>query len=227
MIALLTTVGVTAASLAFYASKTRYALRGYVVLMMILVTALGGKMVDYFGVTSNVGCVFYAAAIVAQARITLRYGTKVAWSTTLRAITALVVSLLLAAAVSALPVHGDAQFSYAQRIITESMLKLVAPSFFAFLASQFALICVVGAIKTRWSRLATLDAASRSAQALTIIPAVVVAQVVDSFVFFPSAFHELSLSAGMLTLVVNGLLVKTVLTLLFAPIVIFVKESDQ
>lgn len=171
-----------------------YRMRGLIALNMVLISLFAPKLFEYHGFISNVGNVFYAAVMIMQTYIFMQYGHKAAVSTIRMTLFSLVSVLALVYAMSIVPaVAGNEVFSAAVSQVTNFSLETIFASFFAFVIGQSVLVYF-------------LDKTNPAV-------AIIVAQFVDTVIFFPIAF---SYSPALLGIMITGFIFKVLLTPILA-----------
>lgn len=115
-------------------------LHGFVVLNMLMIPVLGGKFVTVFGMTSNIGNLFYAFTCAAQVVLCVVRESKAILNIS-RSLFAVIFFLIFSQLVVALPVLSfNENFASAlARVFTPAPVVIVA-SFLAFVVSQTFLV---------------------------------------------------------------------------------------
>jgi uncharacterized integral membrane protein (TIGR00697 family) len=194
------------AGLIAYASASLYRLRGLVVINMVLITLLAAKQIEVLGFTSNLGNALYVGVMTAQT-ITLAAGRRdVALGNKATCYFALLAVVLLGGAVGFAPVvPGNESLAFAIDAVTGFAPRVVVASFLAFALSQYVLIH-------------GFDYLGRWPLAWRCLAIQIVAQGVDSAVFFPCAFLNDSNGGAVIEMALTGFAVKVALTALLLPL---------
>lgn len=154
-----------------------YRLRGIcVVLNMLAISLFGPALMTVAGWTTNVGNVWYATAICAQCIILERHGRDEARATIPMVYGAITMMLGVCVALHQFPVLPATEMGRAIHILTGHQPRLVMGSYVAFFLAQMALIAAWGWLRPRCSA------------GWTVLLATLACQLVDTPVFFVSAF---------------------------------------
>lgn len=182
---------------------------GTIVLNLILITIFGGKLISLFGYSTNVGNVFYACVFLATHFLLERRDKKdvypVIWFGIVSVLFFTLVSQLAVSFSSAVP--GD-PLSEAMRTVFSLSPRIAFASLIAYAFAQFVNIYLYDWIKAKTKgRLLCLRSNGAN----------VVAQFVDSCLFFTIAFIDLPGSI-LIQAILVGWAVKTFVVLLGSPL---------
>ena len=174
---------------------------------IVLVTLFGGMLIDFgFGV-SNIGNIWYAAAVCSQCILLARHGRQAALDTLPMVYGVLLFLFSICWTLRLFPVvPGNEVFVAAVHAIADHEARLVAASFAAFAFTQFVLITV-------WDQ--TQRHGLHAIPAMLI--ATVAAQAVDTPIFFVIAFWQQMPVETMIDAMLTGFLVKCALGAAFTP----------
>jgi len=178
-------------------------LHGFVVLNMLMIPILGGKFVTVFGMTSNIGNVFYAFTCVAQIILCTVRESKAILNIS-RSLFAVIFFLIFSQLVIALPVlpFNEDFASALVRVFTPVLIVVVA-SFLAFSVSQTFLVKACEKISTE--------------KFIVYIGLSVMCQLLDTVIFFLIASKIFS--RDILFFALSGFIMKVSLMLLSFPLV--------
>jgi uncharacterized integral membrane protein (TIGR00697 family) len=181
---------------------------GVIVINLILITIFGAKMVNVFGLTTNIGNVFYACAFLATHFLLLRKNKKdlyniiwigalsVIFFTALSQITVLISSPIVGDPVSD---HMKALFALSPRIVLASLT--------GYIFAQFINIYIFDWISVRFKN-KYLWLQSNGAN--------IISQFVDSCLFFTIAMIDVS-GVVLVQAIIAGWLIKIVVVVLGTP----------
>ena len=205
MVSILALTAILAGGLFYAGSKQgSYKLRLYLVVCMVLTTITGAVLLPpIFGHVSNAGTIFYVGAVAAHGVLFLRDGRDVAASAIRGAFSALVLIVAVVVVLDHMAGNGGIVPAHTQALFDD--IKRFAPaSLGAFAISQL----VMWMLMDRWRRKTIW---------IRYGLAVVLAQAVDSAIFFPAAFGSDIIPLAGLAL--TGFAIKAVLGLLSVPLV--------
>lgn len=210
---LLLILGVLVESLLIWSILVRdskYRLRGFITVNMILVSLFSQKLMTVFGLTANVGCIFYGTVFVSQYILYSAYGEEEAKT----CLNMVLFNLATATGLSFLllnfpTVIGNETSAMLINGILSVQVKVVVASYLAFYISQVVFIKVL-----HWLVPKEHSYTSR------YFASVFISQLVDSFLFFSIAFSQLPF-AQLGSIIVSGYIIKMVVALLFTPLLFF------
>ena len=186
-----------------------FALRGRVIAMnMILIALFAPLLMEIGGHVSNIGNVFYAAAVAGQCVILERYGVAAAHRSVTMIYGTVVALFLLVWTVLRFPVvDGDEYMAAAHLLLARSPDVLVA-SFAAFALGQGVLIRVWETVRPR------------APFAVAALLASCACQAVDTPVFFIAAFWRTHAVSWIADAMAVGFLLKCGLAVALMPAVL-------
>src|SRR3989344_1683404 len=192
-----------------------------IIVFLILIAAVGGKIVEFFGFATNTGNIFYASVFLATYFLIERYGRREGIRSIFIGIVAVVFFSLLARVTSALIGSGaTAQLDDALSVAFDPLLRLTFASLLAYAISQSCNVYLYIYLKERlqgahvWLRANVTN---------------VVAQLLDSTVFFLVAFLGTVPFASVWEVLLTGFVIKVVFMMLASPLLYLnrVEEEDD
>lgn len=169
----------------YYASRSRFALQGFAAVNMVMVLLLSHKLVTFYGSSTSVGAVWYTAVLATQAHIKLYYGRRAAVDSAIMLIStsALFVALVVTAALVPGVLGNEIAAGALTRWVDNAQYTVPA-AFLGYAVAQTIILAVIGKIRSHpWA---------------SALLAMVLAQVADTFVYFPAAFRNLDVDALIL-----------------------------
>ena len=151
----------------------------FVMVNMLAIMLYAPQLFDVAGWTNNVGAIFYSFVLLAMTMIVHRNGTKAAVATLSHLLYVIVAAIALSAVVLwAIDAGSDlTPWEYSARQIIDSSYQTAVPSLAAFFIATATMIAILQRRQVWWS----------------YVVAIIVAQVLDSVVFYPLAFSHLPL----------------------------------
>lgn len=182
-----------------------------IVLNMVLISVLGQKIVPVFGFETNVGNVFYVAVFLGV-YLLLEYGTKML---ALRAMwmgvgTIVSLSVLLQLTLGMQSAESTAAVSDAMRAALGDVPRVAIASILGFLAAVSLTISLYAPAHDE------LAAGSWPVRTLVLI---MLAQLVDSVLFFTVAFWGTLATGAVIESIIAGYLIKVVLSAMTMPLI--------
>lgn len=177
---------------------------------MILIGTTGAKLVEVFGVTTNVGNMFYASVFLALLILLETDGKAVAIRATWFGFTPLVMFTMLVQIAVALDAREQTYaLDAALRTVFQFAPRILLASVFAYFVSTFTAIEISAFIKETWGahRLWMRSAA-----------AVIVGQAMDSVIFFSIAFLQVVPTAQFIQIMLSGYAIKAAAGLVGVPL---------
>lgn len=175
-------------------------LRGLIVVNMLLISCAGALLGAFGPLITNYGNVWYAAVVAGQFLILDRYGRLAASATIPRVYAGVTLFLVCTYPLAYAPLlPGNEHLGGAVQTLAGHRPQILIASYAAFGLTMATLDLTFAAMR-RWSRSGA------------ILISVVVAQTVDTLVFFPIAFIDLGMS-DMARAALAGWLIKVPLTL--------------
>jgi uncharacterized integral membrane protein (TIGR00697 family) len=208
--------GQAAVSTAFVILTWHYArdrLYGVITLFLLLIAIGGGKIIYLFGHETNTGNIFYAAIFLATyfliERMGKRQGIYAIWISVIAIAFFFVFIQLVVAFVSAPATLG---FSNTLEAAFEPFSRLTAASLIAYIFSQNLNVYTYVVLKERWR-------GSRPWMRANISN--ILAQVVDSIVFFTVAFWGVVAPINIIDIMATGFVIKVLFVAITSPLLHF------
>jgi hypothetical protein len=191
-----------------------------IIIFLVLISIGGGKIVEYFGLLTNIGNIFYASVFLSTYFLIERYGRdeglRSIWIGVLGVIFFLTLAKIGVAMVGS---ETTLTFSNALDIIFNSNNRIAYASIIAYVLSQTLNVYLYVYLKKkfggahRWFRANITNA---------------IAQILDSIVFFTIAFMGVLPTVNMIEVIATGFIIKIVFMMLAAPILRFnTLESEE
>lgn len=178
----------------------------YSVLNMVAIMFFAPLLISVFGLTTNIGAIYYSFVMFAQMYLLLYYGEETATKTINLMLNCMVVVLAIAFVTSMFPVlSGNEAYGNAIVLLTTHTSQVVFVSFFAFIIGQLTLVKTYSHLHNKLKQ---------SSHMMIAFTSMVVAQIVDSLIFFPIAFYD----QNIWTIMYDGILIKGVLALVLTPL---------
>lgn len=191
-----------------------------IIVFLILIAAVGGKIVEFFSFATNTGNIFYASVFLATYFLIERYGTREGIRSIWIGVVAVAFFSLLARFTSAL-IGSDSttELDAALSVAFSPLFRVTFASLLAYTVSQSLNVHLYIYLKERfkgahlWLRANLTNAA---------------AQLVDSIVFFLVAFWGVVPLASVGEVLITGLVLKIAFMMLAAPLLYLnnVEEND-
>jgi uncharacterized integral membrane protein (TIGR00697 family) len=191
-----------------------------IIVFLILIAGVGGKIVDFFGFETNTGNIFYASVFLATYFLIERYGRREGTRSIWIGVIAVVFFSLLARITSVLVGSGaTAELDAALVVAFDPLLRLTFASLIAYAISQTCNVYLYIYLKERmqgarlWLRANATN---------------VVAQLIDSIVFFLVAFLGTVPFTNVWEVLLIGFVIKVVFMLAASPLLYLnrVEEED-
>jgi uncharacterized integral membrane protein (TIGR00697 family) len=197
-------------------------LHSLILLFLILIAMGGGKIVEFFGFTTNTGNVFYAAVFLATYFLIERYGTREGIrSIWIGVLGVLSFSLLFYLTLLLESAQNTEELSTLLSLAFSPVPRLMFASLLAYIASQGVNVFLYRYLKERsegmagqnlWLRINTCN---------------IVSQLIDSLVFFSVAFGGMMASTGLLEILLTGFILKVLFVALFSPLLYLNRVSQE
>ncbi len=188
-------------------------LHGVIVIFLILIAITGGKIVEFFGHMTNTGNIFYASVFLATYFLIERYGAREGFRSIGIGVVAIVFFSVLARLAVALEGSAStALLSDALHVALAPALRLAIASLAAFVCSQSVNVSLYVYLKARaefmplWLRANTAN---------------LFGQIVDSAIFFSIAFWGVVAPAGIVDVMLTGLVIKILYVAIASPLLYF------
>lgn len=189
-----------------------------IAVFLILIASVGGKLVEFFGHETNVGNIYYAALFLATYFIIERFGKRGGIrSLMVGAVIAVFFSALVQIAILYEGTESSAALNEALSTVFASSLRVAFASLVAFLVSQSVNILLYIYLKERaQGRYLWLRANATN----------VLAQIVDSAIFFLIAFWGIVAPENITDILLTGILIKVVYMMLASPL-LYLNRVEQ
>jgi len=181
-----------------------------IIVFLILIAAVGGKTVEFFGLTTNTGNIFYASVFLATYFLIERYGRREGISSIwIGGIAVLFFSVLARLTTSLTGTPETAALDAAFDVAFSPLARLTFASLLAYVISQTLNVYLYSYLKERlnggyrWLRANAANAA---------------AQFVDSIVFFLIAFAGVVPLSSVGEVILVGFSLKVVFMMVAAPL---------
>lgn len=182
-----------------------YKARSFVIINLIFISLFASLIINVHGLITNIGVVFYSAVVAAQAYLLLRYEKSIALKTVEISLFALFTVVTVSSTIHFFPIlPGNELMGGAIILLTSHSFQIIFASFFAFIIGQLTLI-------ESYARLPLENKVTR------IITAMILAQIVDSLIFFPIAFYD---TVNLSQVIFSGIILKAILALVFTPVIL-------
>ena len=205
--------------IAWRAGKER--LYSAIIVFLILIAAVGGKIVEFFGFETNTGTIFYASVFLATYFLIERYGSREGIrSIWIGAIAVLAFSALARITSAYIGSPTTAELDAALAVAFTPLVRVTFASLAAYAISQSLNVYLYIHLKRRMKG-AYLWVRANVANAL--------AQLVDSTVFFVIAFAGVVPLSSMGEVLLTGFVVKVIFMMLASPLLYLntMEESED
>lgn len=180
---------------------------------MVMIAFVGAKLTSVLGGITNVGNVLYAAVILAQCIVIERWGRRAAIENIALVFVAIATVFVVGQAIKHAPgVPGNGAAAHIDAVLAASPAMTFA-SFVAFAIVQYGIVVMYQVF------------AGRMSAPLRYLAAAIVAQVLDSVLFFSVAFYRAVDHAVVLEIMAVGFVIKVAFAMLTAP-VLAVSRND-
>jgi uncharacterized integral membrane protein (TIGR00697 family) len=192
-----------------------------IIVFLILITAFGGKIVEFFGHATNTGNIFYASVFLATYFLIERYGKKEGvYSIWVGLIVVIFFAVLTHLTVALVGADATSPLNTALLTAFNPILRVALASLAAYAVSQTINVYIYLYLKERmrgkymWLRANIAN---------------VVAQIMDSVVFFSIAFIGVVSPDGIWGIIVTGLVIKIVFVAVTSPLLYLntIEESED
>jgi len=191
-----------------------------IIVFLILIAAVGGKIVEFFGFATNTGNIFYASVFLATYFLIERYGRREGIRSIWIGVVAVTFFSLLARITNALIGSGaTTELDAALAVAFDPLLRLTFASLLAYAISQTCNVYLYIYLKERMQGARVWLRANATN---------VVAQFIDSVVFFLVAFLGTVPFASVWEVLLTGFVIKVVFMMLVSPLLYLnrVEEDD-
>lgn len=186
-----------------YAASSNFVnkLHGYVISKMVFISIFAPVLLMIGGTTTNVGTLLYGSVMSAQCIVFIKFGKDVVHRILDTSLFILVMTFISSMFVQNLPLLvGNEQYLLAAKSLLNFSPMNILASFIAFSISQSVLIYLLSKLKN-WN-------------IFKIVGAIIIAQIVDSVIFFPIAFSSIP---EWWMIMISGFWVKVALAIVYAP----------
>ncbi len=218
-ILLILTAGLSVLYVLFSWKLGKERLYSAIIVFLILIAAVGGKIVEFFGHETNTGNIFYASIFLATYFLIERHGKRAGLRSIVIGIFGVVFFVVLARLTSELIGSPSTQeLSEAAAIALNPVPRVAFASLVAYAISQTLNVYFYLYLKEVWNTYSVWFRAN-CANAL--------AQVVDSTLFFSIAFWSLVPPSNIVDLIFTGLAIKIVFMMVTAPLLTFNRVEEE
>jgi uncharacterized integral membrane protein (TIGR00697 family) len=208
---LLLTTSIVSAGFILLAWKfNKERLYGVIAINLILISLLGGKIVEFFGYQTNTGNIFYASAFLATYFLIERHGKQEGARSILIGSVAVVfftIFLKLSIALQSVDVSSALDMAYAKAF--DPTFRLAFASVLAYIVSQTVNVNIYSALKHKFEGAHLWLRANISN---------VVAQAIDSVVFFVIAFWGVVPPDNIKEIILTGFTIKVLFMVCASPL---------
>jgi len=170
-----------------------------IIVFLILISAVGGRIVVFFGHNTNTGNIFYSSVFLATYFLIERYGKKEGirsiWVGTI-CVTTFSILVWLSVVLHGI---GNNLNDDAFMLVFASVPRLTFASLFAYLISQTTNVYLYIYLKNKMKRRYLWLRANISN---------FVAQLIDSIIFFTIAFSGTTISRNIMDIIITGFVIK-------------------
>ena len=170
-----------------------------IIVFLILISAVGGRIVVFFGHNTNTGNIFYSSVFLATYFLIERYGKKEGirsiWVGTI-CVTTFSILVWLSVVLHGI---GNNLNDDAFMLVFASVPRLTFASLFAYLISQTTNVYLYIYLKNKMKRRYLWLRANISN---------LVAQLIDSIIFFTIAFSGTTISRNIMDIIITGFVIK-------------------
>lgn len=188
------------------------ALRTAAFVNMLLISLFAQKAITVFGITSNIGNIFYAAVIFTMTLLALQYGKKETLKSMHIIFGSMILFLVLSQFVIFFPAIVGEEEPGELTSIAQTNVQFVVAAFLAFYTSSGLNAYLMGSKKFVWYKKIISN---------------ISAQAVDSVVFFPIAFYNLMPFRQMVYFMIGGFILKSILNVIDTPLVKLFNEDAE
>ncbi len=193
-----------------------------VLIFLILIAIGGGKIVEFFGFATNTGNIFYAGVFLATYFLIERYGRREGFRLVWIGTTGVVAfSTLLYLTLALVSVEGTSTLSELLSGAYSAVPRLAFASLLAYIAAQSFNVYFYTYLKQRfgggparhlWVRINLSN---------------ILAQVVDSLIFFLVAFGGFVAPEDIWEILVTGFVLKVLFVMAFSPLLYFNRVEGE
>lgn len=182
---------------------------------LILISFFASKLLTVFGLTSNIGNIFYSMVVVSQGLIFFLYGEEQAKQSIWVAYMGIIATVLLAFFLRLFPtIDGNETYSTLVNSITATQIPIVAASFGSFWVTQRLFIYLA----QKWRKKSLWVSYGVSS---------IIAQVFNSLLFFPFAFYHILTIPQIIEVTIVGIIIKSTIDFLCTPFIYAMKKVQH
>jgi uncharacterized integral membrane protein (TIGR00697 family) len=212
--ALLVLSGLLSAALIVGAWKLdKERLYSVILIFLILIAIGGGKIVEFFGFITNTGNIFYAGVFLATYFLIERYGRReglrLVW---IGAGGVVVFSTLLYVTLALVSTEGTSELSQLLSGAYSAVPRLAFASLMAYLVAQTFNVLFYTYLKQRF------DQGPARHLWFRVNLSNILAQALDSFIFFLVAFGGFVAPEEIWEILLTGFMIKVIYVMLFSPL---------
>lgn len=192
---------------------------GTIVLNLLLISTLGAKIVEVFGFSTNVGNVYYAAVFLAM-YLLLEYDTKARAlrATWMGAASLVFFTILVQLALGMESVPETAAVSDAMKTVLGGAQRFALASVLGFVAAQLINIGLY---------VPSGDESTLGAWPVRLLVIIMVAQLVDSVIFFTIAFWGTLPTGTVVESMLVGYFIKVIICAACMPLILLCRNFRQ
>lgn len=184
-----------------------------ILVFLILITVAGSKIVTFFGHTTNTGNIFYGSVFLATYFLIERYGKREGIrSIWIGVIGVGIFSILLQLTASLIGSDNNTQFSSALSTVLSVVPRISFASLFSYAVSQSFNVFLYVTLKKQFGERGIW---------LRINACNILAQTLDSVVFFTVAFWGTVPPNNLFDILMTGFVIKVVFVMLVSPLIYF------
>ena len=181
-----------------------------ILVFLILITVIVGKIVPFFGHETNTGNIFYASVFLATYLLIERYGKREGMRSIWIGIIGVgIFSTFLQMAAALTAAQDSAQLSHALTMVFAVVPRISFASLLSYAISQSCNVYLYVSLKKHFAERGLW---------LRINACNILAQTLDSLVFFTVAFWCTVLPAHLFDIVLTGFIIKVVFVMLTSPL---------
>lgn len=192
-----------------------------ILVFLILISVVGGKIVEFFGHSTNTGNIFYASVFLATYFLIERYGRREGiYSVWIGILGVVFFSILIQITVALSGSAATNDLNHALAAAFSPLSRLTLASLVAYAFSQNLNVYLYIYLKRKWNSTDLWLRANISN---------IIAQILDSFVFFMIAFWGVVPPGNVLDVILTGFVIKVVYILIASPLLYLnrIEQEDE
>jgi hypothetical protein len=190
-----------------------------IIVFLILITAVGGKIIILFGHETNTGNIFYASVYLATYFLIERFGRKEGlYSIWVGIIAVAFFTIAVQITIAFAGIDATAPFNAALTAVYGSALRIAFASIVAYMFSQNLNVRLYLYLKERFHRRYLWLRANICN---------VVSQLLDSGIFFAVAFWGVVAPSGIADIILTGLAIKIVYMMIASPLLYLNRLEEE